>query len=114
MSLEAKRFRHVAVAIAEACIGRVIAVSPRQESPQPQQPDVAYSQDPGSVGTAANRSIAASASCMSVSEPRRSDSTNAAVVVWRYSATSAGVASVGSCGESPSSGGFRQTGPGAR
>jgi hypothetical protein len=44
MSFEAKRFRHVAVAIREVCISRGIAVSPRQESPQPQQPDVAYHQ----------------------------------------------------------------------
>jgi hypothetical protein len=41
MSLEAKRSRHVAVAIPEVRISCGIAVSPRQESPQPQQPDLA-------------------------------------------------------------------------
>ena len=37
MPLEAKRFRHVAVAIPELRIRLGIAVSPRQQSPQPQQ-----------------------------------------------------------------------------
>src|SRR6516225_3089842 len=60
---------------------------------------------PSSAGAAANRSIAAAASCMSVSEPRRSsDSANAAVVVWRYSATSAGVASGGVSAKVPAAG----------
>ncbi len=40
MPLEAKRFRHVAVAIPEVRISRGIAVSPRQQSLQPQQPDL--------------------------------------------------------------------------
>ena len=40
MSLEAKRFRHVAVAIPEVRVSGGIAVRPRQESPQPQQPDL--------------------------------------------------------------------------
>ena len=40
MPLEAKRFRHVAVAIPQLRISRGIAVSPRQQSPQPQQQDV--------------------------------------------------------------------------
>ena len=44
MPLEAKRSRHVAVAIPEIRVRRGIAVSPRQESPQPQQPDLAYHQ----------------------------------------------------------------------
>jgi hypothetical protein len=44
MSLVAKRFRHVAVPIPEIRVSRVIAVSPRQKSPQPQQPDLAYHQ----------------------------------------------------------------------
>jgi hypothetical protein len=35
MPLEAKRFRHVAVAIPQVCVSRGIAVSPRQKSPQP-------------------------------------------------------------------------------
>jgi hypothetical protein len=35
MPLETKRFRHVAVAIPEVRVSRVIAVSPRQESPEP-------------------------------------------------------------------------------
>jgi len=43
MALEAKRSRHVAIAIPEVCISR-IAVCPRQQSPQPQQPHVAYHQ----------------------------------------------------------------------
>ena len=44
MPFEAKRFRHVAVAIPQVHVGRAIAVSARQQSPQPQQPDVAYHQ----------------------------------------------------------------------
>src|ERR1700756_4266904 len=44
MSFEAKRFRHVAVAVPEVRVSRAIAASPRQESPQPQQPDLAYHQ----------------------------------------------------------------------
>ena len=40
MSFEAKRFRHVAVAIPKVRVSRGIAVSPRQQSPQPQQQDV--------------------------------------------------------------------------
>jgi hypothetical protein len=47
MSLEAKRFRHVAVAIPEVPVSRGIAASPRQESPQPQHLDIAYR--PGKV-----------------------------------------------------------------
>jgi len=34
----------VAAAIPEVCISSGIAVSPRQSSPQPQQPDVAHHQ----------------------------------------------------------------------
>ena len=37
MPLEAKPFRHVAVAIPELRIRRGVAVSPRHKSPQPQQ-----------------------------------------------------------------------------
>ena len=44
MPLEAKCSRHVAVAIPEVRVSRGIAMSPRQESPQPQQPDLAYHQ----------------------------------------------------------------------
>src|ERR1700747_971375 len=44
MSLIAKRIRHVAVAIPEIRVSRGIAARPRQPSPQPQQPDVAYRQ----------------------------------------------------------------------
>ena len=44
MSIEAKRSRHVAVAIPELRIRRGIAVSPRQKSTESQQPDVAYHQ----------------------------------------------------------------------
>jgi hypothetical protein len=44
MALEAKRSRHVAVAIPEVCISRDITVSPRQQSPQPQQHDLSYHQ----------------------------------------------------------------------
>jgi hypothetical protein len=39
---EAKRFRHVSVASLEIRVSGGIAVSPRQQSPQPQQPDVAH------------------------------------------------------------------------
>ena len=42
--LEAKRCRHVAVAIPQVRVSRGIAVSPRQQSAQPQQPDVAHHQ----------------------------------------------------------------------
>ena len=45
MPLEAKGFRHVAVAIPQVRVGPGIAVSPRQESPQPQQPDLAHSEN---------------------------------------------------------------------
>src|ERR1700749_2813677 len=44
MSFEAKRSRRVAVAIPQVRVSGRIAVSPRQESLQPQQPDVAYHQ----------------------------------------------------------------------
>jgi hypothetical protein len=44
MPLEAKRFRHVAVAIPIFRVGCGIAASPRLKSPQSQQPDVAYRQ----------------------------------------------------------------------
>jgi hypothetical protein len=41
MPFEAKCFRHVAVVIPEVRVSRGVAVSPRDEGPQPQQPDVA-------------------------------------------------------------------------
>jgi hypothetical protein len=44
MPFVAKRFRHVAVAIPELRISRVITVSPREQSPQPQQPNLSYHQ----------------------------------------------------------------------
>ena len=44
MPLEAKRFRHVAVAIPKVCVGRIITTRPRQQRPQPQQLDVSYHQ----------------------------------------------------------------------
>jgi hypothetical protein len=44
MPVELKRSRHVAVAIPEVRVSRGITASPRQESPQPQQPDVTYHQ----------------------------------------------------------------------
>ena len=44
MPLVAKRFRHVAVAIPEVRVSLGIAVSRRQQCPQPQQPDVTYHQ----------------------------------------------------------------------
>jgi hypothetical protein len=44
MSLEAKRSRHVAVAIPKVRVRRGIAVRLRQQSPQSQQPDVTYHQ----------------------------------------------------------------------
>ena len=44
MPLVAKRSRHVPVAIPEVRVSRGIAVSPRQQSPDSQQPNVAYYQ----------------------------------------------------------------------
>src|SRR5262249_18399122 len=44
MPLEAKRSRHVAVAIPEVRVSRGIVVSPRPQSWQPQQPDLTYHQ----------------------------------------------------------------------
>jgi hypothetical protein len=44
MPLEAKRFRHVAVAISEVAVGGFVTTCPRQQCSQPQQPDVAYHQ----------------------------------------------------------------------
>ena len=41
VSFEAKRFRHGAVAIPEVPVGNLVAAGPRQQRPQPQQPDVA-------------------------------------------------------------------------
>ena len=64
MSLVAKRFRHVAVAIPEVRVSRVITASLRQESPQPQQ-KISRITTPSSAGAAANSSIAASASATS-------------------------------------------------
>jgi hypothetical protein len=43
MSLEAKRFRHVAVAISERRIS-LVTTCPRQQCAQPQQPDRTYHQ----------------------------------------------------------------------
>jgi hypothetical protein len=43
MPFEANRFRHVAVAIPKLRISRGAAARPRQEGPQPQQPDLAHS-----------------------------------------------------------------------
>jgi len=42
MSFEAKRSRHVAVAIPEVCISCGIAVNPRQKSTQLKEQDVAH------------------------------------------------------------------------
>ena len=44
MPFEAKCFRHVAVAIPQVHISHGITVSLREQSPQPQQPDVAHHQ----------------------------------------------------------------------
>ncbi len=44
MPFEAKRFRHRAVAIPEVRVSPGIAVSPRQQSPEPQQADFADNQ----------------------------------------------------------------------
>jgi hypothetical protein len=44
MPVEAKRFRHVAVAIPVVAIAGIVTVSPRQKSAEPQQPDLAYHQ----------------------------------------------------------------------
>jgi hypothetical protein len=44
MPLEAKRFRHVAVAIPIVAVANLVTLCPRQTSPQSQQPDVAYDQ----------------------------------------------------------------------
>jgi hypothetical protein len=42
MPLETKRFRHVSVASLEIRVSGGIAVSPRRQSPQPQQQDVVH------------------------------------------------------------------------
>src|ERR1700756_4681017 len=44
MSFEAKRFRHVGVALPEGGGRRAFAATPRQDAPAPQQPDLAYHQ----------------------------------------------------------------------
>jgi hypothetical protein len=44
MPLEAKRFRHVAVAIPVFTIAGLVTVGTGQQRAQPQQPDVAYHQ----------------------------------------------------------------------
>ena len=44
MSLEAKRFRHVTVAIPVFAIAGVLTAGPRQQNSQPQQPDLAQHQ----------------------------------------------------------------------
>jgi hypothetical protein len=44
MPVKLKRCRHVAVAIPIVAIGGVVAMGSCQQSPQPQQPDVAYHQ----------------------------------------------------------------------
>jgi hypothetical protein len=59
MPLEAKRFRHVAVAIPVFAIAGIVTVSPRQKSPQSQQPDVAHGHTVVGRRAAANRSVAA-------------------------------------------------------
>jgi hypothetical protein len=44
MPFKTKRFRYLAVAIPIVAIASVIATSPRQQSPQPEQPDLTYHQ----------------------------------------------------------------------
>ena len=44
MSFEAKRFRHVAVAVTIVAIGGVVAMCSCQQRTKPQQPDLAYHQ----------------------------------------------------------------------
>jgi hypothetical protein len=44
MPFKLRRFRHVAVAIPIVAMGGLVAVSPRQQSPQPQQPNLTYHQ----------------------------------------------------------------------
>jgi hypothetical protein len=44
--LEAKGFRHLAVAIPIVSVGGLVTARPRQQGAQPQQPDVAYRQTP--------------------------------------------------------------------
>jgi hypothetical protein len=61
MPLEAKRFRHVAVAIPQLRVSRSVVVSPRQQSPS-RKSQMSRPARPSSAGAAANRSIAASAS----------------------------------------------------
>ena len=71
MTFEAKRFCPIVVAIPELRVCRGIAVCPcQQRNPQPQQRNLGNSTNPGSVGSAANRSIAARASLRSALVPR--------------------------------------------
>jgi hypothetical protein len=44
MAIEASCFRHRAVAIPVFVTAGIVTASPRQKSPQPQQPDLAYRQ----------------------------------------------------------------------
>jgi hypothetical protein len=44
MTLVAERYRHVAVVIPVFAIAGIVTASPRQQSVQPQQPDLAYHQ----------------------------------------------------------------------
>ncbi len=42
MALELKGFRHVAVAVPVLVIAGIVTVSPRQKSPESQQPDLVH------------------------------------------------------------------------
>jgi hypothetical protein len=44
MPLEAKRFRHVAVAIPQVVVAGLLTAGACQQCPQPQQPDITYHQ----------------------------------------------------------------------
>ncbi len=50
----------VAVAIPEVRVGRVITARPREQTPQSQQPDVAYHQTPSRRCTSAARRVTSS------------------------------------------------------
>ena len=81
MPLEAKRFRHVAVAIPELRVSRSVAVSPASRA-RSRSSQMSRITRPSSAGTVANRSIAAWASATSPSAPRSSSVSTRTPVAW--------------------------------
>ena len=79
MPLEAKRSRHVAVAVPEVSISGGIAVGSGQKGTQPQQPDL-VPHEARIIDTAANLCTVESATWTSSSVPRRSSASTRTVV----------------------------------